>query len=56
MPGWRICGCAALAAVVTGLFCGMAGAQLMIVGNDEKQGMDQNIHEAGHDTLSIIDI
>jgi DNA-binding beta-propeller fold protein YncE len=56
MPGWRIRGCATSAAVVTGLFCGTAAAQLMIVGNDEKQGMDQNIHEAGHDTLSIIDI
>jgi DNA-binding beta-propeller fold protein YncE len=35
---------------------GNAGAQLMIVGNDEKQGYDANIHPAGRDTLSIVDI
>ena len=54
MPGWRIRACAA--AIVIGLVPGAALAQLMIVGNDEKQGYDPNIHEAGHDTLSIIDI
>ena len=57
MSGFRrACRCAAAAVVVFGLVSGMAEAQLMIVGNDEKQGYDPNIHEAGHDTLSIIDI
>src|SRR5258707_5447080 len=57
MPGLqRVCRCAAAAIVVFGVVSGTAGAQLMIVGNDEKQGYDPNIHEAGHDTLSIIDI
>jgi hypothetical protein len=42
--------------------CGSAPAfgQTLIVGNDEKQGVDQNfkpiLREPGHDTLSIIDI
>jgi len=57
MPGLqRVCRCAAAAIVVFGVVSGTAGAQLMIVGNDEKQGYDPKIHEAGHDTLSIIDI
>jgi DNA-binding beta-propeller fold protein YncE len=57
MPGLqRVCRWASAGMLVFGLVSGTAGAQLMIVGNDEKQGMDQNIHEAGHDTLSIIDV
>jgi hypothetical protein len=42
--------------------CGFSSAfgQTLIVGNDEKQGVDQNykpiLREPGHDTLSIIDI
>lgn len=54
MPGWRARACAA--ALVIWLMPGIAGAQLMIVGNDEKQGYDPNIHPAGHDTLSIVDV
>jgi DNA-binding beta-propeller fold protein YncE len=44
------------------LGCGLTPAfgQTLIVGNDEKQGVDQNfkpiLREPGHDTLSIIDI
>lgn len=61
MSGLRRAGrCAAAAAVVLGFASGAVSAQLMIVGNDEKQGVDQNMqpytHEAGHDTLSIVDI
>jgi DNA-binding beta-propeller fold protein YncE len=51
------------AVIVSGLFaCSLAPAmaQVMIVGNDEKQGWDQDlkptIREPGHDTLSVIDI
>lgn len=57
MPDWRRVGrCAAAVFGLLGLVSGTAGAQLMIVGNDEKQGYDANIHPAGHDTLSIIDM
>jgi DNA-binding beta-propeller fold protein YncE len=57
MPDWRRAGhCAAAVLGLWGLISGTAAAQLMIVGNDEKQGYDANIHPAGHDTLSIIDI
>lgn len=57
MPDWRRAGrCAAAVFGLLGLVSGTAGAQLMIVGNDEKQGYDANIHPAGHDTLSIIDM
>jgi DNA-binding beta-propeller fold protein YncE len=57
MPDWRRAGrCAAAVFGLWGLVSGTAAAQLMIVGNDEKQGYDANIHPAGHDTLSIIDI
>lgn len=51
------------AILMTGLLgCGLAPAfgQTLIVGNDEKQGVDQNfkpiLREPGQDTLSIIDI
>lgn len=57
MPDWRRVGrCAAAVFGLLGLVSGTAGAQLMIVGNDEKQGYDANIHPAGHDTLSIVDM
>ena len=51
------------AALAGGLLTGVvmaAEAQVMIVGNDEKQGWDQDLkpilREPGHDTLSIVDI
>jgi len=52
------------AAVMAGGFiaCGLAPVfgQTLIVGNDEKQGVDQNfkpiLREPGHDTLSVVDI
>jgi len=57
MPDWRRAGgCAAAVFGLLGLLSGPAAAQLMIVGNDEKQGYDANIHPAGHDTLSIVDM
>jgi DNA-binding beta-propeller fold protein YncE len=57
MPDWRRAGgCAAAVFGLLGLLSGTAAAQLMIVGNDEKQGYDANIHPAGHDTLSIVDM
>ena len=52
--------CAVLMAGLLG--CGLTPAygQTLIVGNDEKQGVDQNfkpiLREPGHDTLSVIDI
>jgi DNA-binding beta-propeller fold protein YncE len=53
----------AAAAVTAGVLISAstpAFAQTLIVGNDEKQGVDQNakpiFNEPGHDTLSIIDI
>ncbi|HLY46456.1 MAG TPA: beta-propeller fold lactonase family protein [Stellaceae bacterium] len=60
MAGFRLVGrTAATAAIVWTLAAGAASAQLMIVGNDEKPGWDQNgksmLHEPGHDSLSIID-
>ena len=57
MPDWRRAGrCTAAAFGLLALVSGTAVAQLMIIGNDEKQGYDANIHPAGHDTLSIADI
>jgi DNA-binding beta-propeller fold protein YncE len=57
MPDWRRAArCAAAVSGLLGLVSGTAAAQLMIVGNDEKQGYDANIHPAGHDTLSIVDM
>ena len=50
---------AAAAACVLTLASGMARAQLMIVGNDEKITFADGKpvpHEGGHDTLSVIDI
>jgi DNA-binding beta-propeller fold protein YncE len=51
------------AALAAGLLCcatGPAAGQTLIIGNDEKQGVDQNFkpvfREPGHDTLSIFDI
>jgi DNA-binding beta-propeller fold protein YncE len=52
--------CAAAAVVVLGLASGSAGAQLMIVGNDEKITFDDSgkavNHEPGRDTISIVDL
>jgi DNA-binding beta-propeller fold protein YncE len=52
-------GCAAAAIAVGGALSGASG-QSLIVGNDEKQGWDENgkpiLREPGHDTLSVIDI
>jgi len=52
-------GCAAAAIVIGGGLSGASG-QSLIVGNDEKQGWDENgkpiFREPGHDTLSVIDI
>jgi DNA-binding beta-propeller fold protein YncE len=52
--------CAAAAVVVLGLASGPAGAQLMIVGNDEKITFDDSgkaiSHEPGRDTVSIVDL
>ncbi|HXC89577.1 MAG TPA: hypothetical protein VNV18_05380 [Stellaceae bacterium] len=51
------------AVLMAGLLgCGLTPAfgQTLIVGNDEKQGVDQNfkpiLREPGHDTLSVVDI
>jgi DNA-binding beta-propeller fold protein YncE len=59
MPGLRL-GCGAAAAIALMLAAGAAHAQLMIVGNDEKPGWDaagkSMLREAGHDTVSIIDM
>ena len=56
---WRACYGAVAAVFVLALASGAARAQLMIVGNDEKItfGADGKSvpHEAGHDTLSVID-
>ena len=55
---------AAVAIVIGGLVAGLssppAAAQILIVGNDEKQGWDENskpiFREPGKDTLTVIDI
>ena len=54
---------AAIAILICGLAAGLssrASAQVLIVGNDEKQGWDENakpiFREPGKDTLSVIDI
>src|SRR5262245_50484318 len=48
---------AAVAVCLWALAAGTAGAQIMIVGNDEKPGWDAQgkpiLREPGHDTLSI---
>jgi DNA-binding beta-propeller fold protein YncE len=60
MPGWRLAGYAPTAVVVAALASGVAAAQIMIVGNDAKVSWDAagklSRHEAGHDTLSIVDM
>src|SRR5205823_8543155 len=55
---------AAVAIVIGGLVAGLssrpAAAQILIVGNDEKQGWDENgkpiFREPGKDTLTVIDV
>src|SRR5436190_5279045 len=55
---------AAVAIVIGGLVAGLssrpAAAQILIIGNDEKQGWDENgkgiFREPGKDTLSVVDI
>ena len=61
MPGLMRAGrVAALTAFVGALVVGSAGAQTVIVGNDEKVAWDENNksvqREPGHDTLSVLDI
>ena len=60
MPGLRLAHRLAASLVVLGLAAGAASAQIMIVGNDEKPGWDENgkpfLREPCHDTLSIIDM
>jgi DNA-binding beta-propeller fold protein YncE len=55
----RVCRVAA-AAIALALTTGLASAQIMIVGNDEKPGWDADgkpiLKPGGHDTLSIIDM
>jgi DNA-binding beta-propeller fold protein YncE len=55
--------CTAAAVLVGGLIgaaLSPAFGQILIVGNDEKQGLDENakpiLKEPGHDTLSVVDI
>jgi DNA-binding beta-propeller fold protein YncE len=58
----RLAGPAGIASVIVGLMGAVAPAfgQTLIVGNDEKQGWDENgkaiFREPGKDTLSVIDI
>src|SRR5271155_2194522 len=63
MVSSRFAAIAAVAIVIGGLVAGpssRAFAQVLSVGNDEKQGWDENgkpiFKEPGHDTLSVIDI
>src|SRR2546421_3221450 len=64
MVSSRFGGIAAVAIVIGGLAAGpssrMAAAQILIVGNDEKQGWNENtkpiFREPGKDTLTVIDI
>src|SRR5579863_3539876 len=60
MSGLRFTGRSIAAAVLLiGLGSGVARAQLMIVGNDEKIAFDNGKatqKEGGHDTLSVIDM
>jgi DNA-binding beta-propeller fold protein YncE len=63
MVSSRFGGIAAVAIVIGGLAAGPsspAAAQILIVGNDEKQGWDENgkpiFREPGKDTLTVIDI
>ena len=63
MASSRLAGTAAVAIVIGGLAVGLspgASAQVLIVGNDEKQGWDDNLkpifREPGRDSLTVIDI
>ena len=63
MVSSRFGGIAAVAILIGGLAAGLslrASAQVLIVGNDEKQGWDENakpiLREPGKDTLTVIDI
>jgi DNA-binding beta-propeller fold protein YncE len=63
MVSSRFAAIAAVAIVIGGLVAGpspRAFAQVLIVGNDEKQGWDENakpiLREPGKDTLAVIDI
>jgi DNA-binding beta-propeller fold protein YncE len=63
MVSSRFGGTAAVAILIGGLAAGLssrASAQVLIVGNDEKQGWDENakpiFREPGKDTLTVIDI
>ena len=63
MVSSRLGGIAAVAILTGGLVAGPSGrtpAQILIVGNDEKQGWDENakpiFREPGKDTLTVIDI
>ncbi len=63
MVSSRFGGIVAVAIVIGGLVAGLssrASAQILIVGNDEKQGWDENgkpiFREPGKDTLTVIDI
>ena len=63
MVSSRFGGIAAVAILTGGLVAGpssRASAQILIVGNDEKQGWDENakpiFREPGKDTLTVIDI
>ncbi len=63
MVSSRFGGVAAVAVVIGGLVAGpssRASAQILIVGNDEKQGVDENgkpiFREPGKDTLTVIDV
>ena len=53
-------GYAVLVAATLQVWFGSAFAQTLIVGNDEKQGVDANfkpiLREPGHDSLSVLDI
>jgi DNA-binding beta-propeller fold protein YncE len=54
-----LAGCAAIAITIGGMLSSACG-QVLIVGNDEKQGWDENakpiLREPGKDTLSVLDI
>src|ERR1700738_4875124 len=59
----RFAAAATVAILISGLAAGLsqrASAQVLIVGNDEKQGWDENakpiFREPGKDTLTVIDI
>jgi len=59
-PGRRVVAAACVAGGLLLLPGATASAQILIVGNDEKQGVDENMkpifRDPGHDTVSVIDI